>query len=723
MGRASATDRASGVPRRTETARGPGRYARRLHDLLAAVIADSGAHIGALYLLDEDHQVLLMEAEQGFPITVARAWSRVRLHGPLPAAVAVRDRRLVWLPNQEELARRYPEAALALPYHFAMVAAPVHSGDADWGAVLLAWPQGHEELTAERRQMVERACTRMGSVLREAALVGQRVQPHLQPRVLTPSKRRTLDPDAGQAALDCLSGLPEGYAVLDLEGRVTFLTPQAADLLGHPPARLIGMRPWEALPWLHTPEYEDRYREAVISHEPTSFTARTPGGQWLAFQLYPTPSGLSVRIMPTTMARDPGHVMPDPVLIGGRRAGASTLYGMLQLASTLSQAATVQEVVDLVADQVLPVFNAQSLSIVTAESGRMVLLGSRGARPGSVELFNRWATTGATAAGAPANAEEPVFYATRQELRKIYPPVDEDPICACAALPLKTSQRTLGTLVIGYDRPHHFTADERATLTSLAGLVAQALDRAKLYDAKHRLAQSLQASLLPRRLPRIEGLEVAARYLPATLGMDIGGDFYDMVKLGDGCAAAVIGDVQGHDPTAAALMGQARTAIHAYATSGADPGEVLAHTNRLLIDLTPNRFTSCLYVNVDLREQVMHVASAGHLPALLLSNDGTTQLIEPAPGLLLGIDPHATYEPIQVPLPPGATLALYTDGLVEAPGVLLDDAIEDLSHLLARYGHRPLPELADTLIKPASSVEQRVDDIALFLLRSCPGSS
>lgn len=700
------------------SATSPRRDARYLHDLLILAMSETGAHLGSLYLLDEDKRVLLMDAWQGIPTAIAKAWSRVRVTEPTPVAVALRERRLVWMADQEELARTFPGAALALPYRFALAAAPIRAGDADWGAVLLAWPSEQAELAEERRHTIERTCEQMGTALHEAHLSGVPVKPGGRPRMLSPYRRRFIDPDAGLAALDCLNGLPEGYLALDLDGRITFLTAPATELLGESPSQLIGERPWEALPWLNTPEYEDRYRAAVISQQTTSFTARRPSGQWLAFQLYPAPQGISVRVTPSTMARDPDHLIPDPVLASGRRMEASALYGMLRLATTLTQAATVQEVVDLVADHTLPVLNAQVLAIVSAESGRLVLLGSQGANQERIDRFNEWSTTASAPEGAPADAREPAFYASRRELRTVYPLAVDDPLSACAALPLTTPRRTLGTLVIGYDRPHHFTAEERATLTSLAGLVAQALDRARLYDIKAKLAQSLQARLLPSRLPHVEGLETAARYLPATRGMDIGGDFYDLMQLGDGCAAAVIGDVQGHDPTAAALMGQVRTAIHAYTAAGADPGEVLAQTNRLLVDLSPNRFTSCLYFTVDVGRQLLEVANAGHLPALLHHPGGAVQLIEPEPGLLLGIEPETEYKSIHVALPPGATLVLYTDGMVEVPGTLLDDSIADLILRLTRHAEHPLEELADALIEPMAIVEHRLDDTALLLLRS-----
>ncbi|WP_158791300.1 PP2C family protein-serine/threonine phosphatase, partial [Streptomyces sp. NRRL WC-3549] len=134
----------------------------------------------------------------------------------------------------------------------------------------------------------------------------------------------------------------------------------------------------------------------------------------------------------------------------------------------------------------------------------------------------------------------------------------------------------------------------------------------QLYDTKDRLAHSLQAHLLPHTLPRIAGLDIAARYLPATRGMGIGGDFYDVIRLDATTAAAAIGDVQGHNVNAAALMGQVRTAVHA--SAGAPPDEVLARTNRLLADLDPGLFTSCLYVHLDLAGNRARLATAGHPP-------------------------------------------------------------------------------------------------------------
>jgi serine phosphatase RsbU (regulator of sigma subunit) len=316
----------------------------------------------------------------------------------------------------------------------------------------------------------------------------------------------------------------------------------------------------------------------------------------------------------------------------------------------------------------------------------------------------------------------PLFFDSRQELRAVYPAsadIDDGSMAAWAFLPLKASGHPIGLCVLGYDHPHAFTSHERTILTAISALIAQALDRARRYDAEHLLAHGLQARLLPRTLPKIAGLEVAARYLPATHGMDIGGDFYDLIRLGDREVAAVIGDVQGHDVSAAGLMGQVRTAVHAYAVAGAAPGEVLARTNQLLADLDPELLTSCLYAHLDLARQRADLATAGHHPPLLRHPDLSTHVMDVPPGPLLAADPAAAYPTTEVALRPGTILAFYTDGLIETPGSDIDSNIAKLTVALSQ-AHQPLDGIVDTLLAHAQPTGDHADDTALLLLRIPP---
>ncbi|MEV0197695.1 SpoIIE family protein phosphatase [Nonomuraea sp. NPDC050691] len=688
-----------------------------LDELLAHAVGGTGAHMGALYLLTPDGDTLRMESTIGLPTPIASQWSRLRLDSRIPGSVAVRERRLVWVPGQEEMARHYPDAALTLPYPFSLAAAPICIGEDCWGALVLLWPAPHApELSPQERDVMELDCRRMGILLRRAAETGHPVVPGERPRPLAVGRDAEADPEEALAALDYVNRLPEGCCALDMDGRVTFITETAAGLLGGKVSELLGARPWEVLPWLRDPVFEANYRAAALSNQVTAFTAANPRGERLAFELHSDPSGISVRIVPV-----PGPVLQEPQADTGhliRPIRADTLYNLVHLASTLTRAVTVQDVVDLVTEQVIVLCDAQGMAILLAENGRMLVVGSHNYEPEVIDHFDGLPLTAHSASQHVMLTGEAAFFGNWEELAARHPDAVAQPgMAAWAVLPLIASDRPIGTVVLSYEHAHVFTADERATLTSLAGLVAQALERARLYDVKHHLAEALQASLLPSALPSVPRLDVAARYLPATRGMDIGGDFYDLIRLDESTAAAVIGDVQGHDMTAAALMGQVRTAIHAHATAGASPGEVLFHTNRLLIDLAPDLFTSCLYVNLDLERHVACLASAGHLPPLLLRPGTPAEIADMPAGLLLGLDPDADYPTMELPLPPGSMLALYTDGLIEAPGIDIGEGMEALGRRLTRCSGRPLAMVAQTLIDHALDVQQRTDDIALLLLK------
>ncbi|MEU1256047.1 SpoIIE family protein phosphatase [Streptomyces chartreusis] len=687
-------------------------------DALDAAFAETmrrtGASIGALYLLAPDGNLLCLDVLSGVPVEFASPWTRVPLASPAPVADAVREDRLVWIGSQEEMVRCYPRTAMALPYPLALVAAPV-TGARRWGSLLLMWPATRPPyMTQRERGNINSSCRRLARLLEEAAERGGARR--ARPRAVSAGTGRGAAPEP--AVADFVDRLPGGSCALDLEGRITYVSSGACELLGREAGQLLGTLPWQSVRWLDDPACEDSYRAAVISREPVSFSACRPPNHWLDIHLYPDASGISARIVP---AGAPGPPSPAP-----RRttptavpARAGRLYQLTHLAAGLTEVVGVQDVVDLVADQIMPAFGAQGLVLSTAEAGRLRITGHRGYPAETIRRLDGLPLdTTFTPAGQALGSGIPAFFANPEEMRRTYP---EAPVVsgkkAWAFLPLIISSRPVGVCILSYDSPHEFPAEERAVLTSLAGLIAQAFDRARLYDVKHDLAHGLQQALLPRGLPTLDPLRVAARYLPATRGMEIGGDFYDLIRLGADAAAAVIGDVQGHNVAAAALMGQVRTAVHAHATLGTPPDQVLHRTNRLLADLAPDLFTSCLYVHLDFARERVSLASAGHPPPLLRIADGDTRAVVVPPGPLLGVDPDAVFPLVEIPLTRGMLLALYTDGLVERPGTDLEDAITRLAQHLADADDRDLDGLIDTLLSKAETTAQRIDDIALLVLQ------
>ncbi|MFF3767835.1 SpoIIE family protein phosphatase [Streptomyces sp. NPDC001922] len=528
-----------------------------------------------------------------------------------------------------------------------------------------------------------------------------------------------VDAGTGTTAAEAAERLPDGVFSMDQDGRVTYTNHRCEQLLRHSREELLGRHPWEVLHWLSDPSYEDRYRAAMLSQEPASFLARHPDGGWLGFILYPDASGLTGRVFPTAPPLDeaPDDRFPEPdaqvaAPVALRRPGA--LYHVVHMASVLTEAVTVREVCIAVADQLLPAFGGQELALYVIRDGRMHLAWESGYPDGFLEEFEGVPLDAHLPGVETLTSGVPIFFESPRRLSAAYPGISLDRMHAWAFLPLIASGHPVGSCILGYDAPHTFTADERAALTALGGLVAQAMERARLYDAEFTLARGLQDALLPHRLPPVEGLRTAGRYLPGTQGMEIGGDWYDVIVTGRG-VALVIGDVEGHNVAAAAVMGQLRSAVNAFATSDSTPVEVLSRTNRLLADLDAGVFATCCYIELDPATGRAHAVRAGHPPPLLRHPDGRTEQLQLAGGTLLGVDPDATYPVNELELPRGSVLALYTDGLVEQPGVDIDQGVEAVLSCLARTPPDSLEHLADLLVRQARRAPDRPDDVALLL--------
>ncbi|WP_327692192.1 MULTISPECIES: SpoIIE family protein phosphatase [unclassified Streptomyces] len=684
---------------------------------LASMMDDVHAHSGAVYLLAPREPVLEMAVMAGLPRAFAAPWERVGLSAPIPVAEAVRTRRLVWVGGEEEMARRYPRIAVVLPYPFALAALPVATESTAYGAVFVTWPGAHPpELSERERDHLTAACDRLAIRL-ERALEDSLPLLHEPDLLGVPPVGGAAGTLGTVEAARMVARLPYGLCSLDLHGRVCFANAAAAELIGLPVSKLLGTQLWASVPWLNDPVYEDRYRAALLSQHTTSFVAVRPPGNWLSFRMYPSTTGLSVRVTRARAVAEMNRAGPQP---GDAPARLVTISQVLTLAGALTEAVGVQDVVQLVANEVAPAAGSQALVVLGSRAGRLHVLGHHGYPDASVvERFDGLPLSEPTPGTNALNTGVPAFFDSREQLERVYRSrlATPDGFEAWAYLPLIASGRPVGTCVLAYAEPHPFPADERAVLTSLGGLIAQALERALLYDAKHQLAHGLQAALLPHSLPTLPGIDAASRYLPATDGMEIGGDFYDLVPT-QGVAAAVIGDVQGHNVTAAGLMGQIRTAVRAYTTVGQAPEEVMRSTNRLLIDLGAELFASCLYLRLDPARGRAVMARAGHPPPLLRRPDGRVRVLDLAGGPLLGIDASAVYPTTQVDLAPGSVLALYTDGLIESPGIDIEDALAGLGQRLAEAGELPLDELADYLVQHSAAARERLDDVALLLLRA-----
>ncbi|MEV6077457.1 SpoIIE family protein phosphatase [Streptomyces sp. NPDC052069] len=321
---------------------------------------------------------------------------------------------------------------------------------------------------------------------------------------------------------------------------------------------------------------------------------------------------------------------------------------------------------------------------------------------------------------------QPLFITSLSSLTQRYPLLEPHVgklgFRAAAYLPLVAQARPLGGLALFYRERTVFPPDERILCLGLAAIVAQSLQRATLFDEEREFATGLQSAMLPRRIQDIEGGEIAVRYHAAWSGRQVGGDWYDVIALPKNRFGVVVGDVQGHDTHAAAIMGQLRIALRAYAAEGHAPSTVLARASRFLAELDTDRFATCTYAQVDLASGAVRVVRAGHFGPLIRHTDGRVGSPQVRGGLPLGISTDFQDEEFpetRLDLVPGETLVLFTDGLVEEPRTDIDTGVAALVHELSA-GPVGAEALADHLSDRLWERWGSGDDVALLVLRRSP---
>ncbi|MBV7698219.1 SpoIIE family protein phosphatase [Streptomyces sp. TRM70350] len=409
---------------------------------------------------------------------------------------------------------------------------------------------------------------------------------------------------------------------------------------------------------------------------------------------------------------------------------------LLDAGRALAEARSTAEVLRVAAGLSMPGFSPDGLAVFGVEGDRLTIIGHHGHRPGDEGPFSHMALATDYPAAEVVRTGRAVYLSSPEHYKARYPltwPLAEQfGRQSWAFLPLTVAGRTMGAWMAAFAYPVAFTPDERSVLTTVARMLAQALTRAGAAESQRELTDGLQRSMMPTLGPEIPGMSVAARYIPTGGGLQVGGDWYDMIPLPSGRIALVIGDVQGHDVRAAGLMGQLRIALRAYASEGHRPDAVLSRASRFLHgisttdeDPTDLRFATCLYVEADPETGVLDIARAGHPDPAIRMADGTVLKRPTAGGLPLGIDPDADYPTTQLVLEPGETMLICTDGLIETGGHDLETGWVRIRTILEEH-KGDLEELADSLVQavhgPSSHhttgplADRREDDIAVLLL-------
>ncbi|TDQ48220.1 SpoIIE family protein phosphatase [Actinorugispora endophytica] len=287
---------------------------------------------------------------------------------------------------------------------------------------------------------------------------------------------------------------------------------------------------------------------------------------------------------------------------------------------------------------------------------------------------------------------------------------------AWVALPLMSAGRPIGALRFSFQEPREVSEDEKTFLEALAGQCALALERALLYEREHSTAEALQKSLLPEDLPEVQGIRLAKLYNPGTKYVQVGGDWYDAFRLPDGRISGVLGDVMGKGIKAATGMSRVRNALRALAFSMPEPADVLTGLDNMFgATESDDQITTLIYFVLEPGSGHGYLANAGHLPPLLIAPDGEPSLLETDPSTPLGMPLPREHHKFFVP--PGNTLVLYSDGLVEnrrrSAGAGLEELVTVASQAPAEVVGDPQKILKYLVERMLAGYEQD-DDVTLL---------
>ncbi|MFI9255332.1 SpoIIE family protein phosphatase [Streptomyces sp. NPDC053069] len=559
-------------------------------------------------------------------------------------------------------------------------------------------------------------------------------------------------PDGPQEAVaTALDALGTGAYLTDEQGFIVAVNARGEELLARPASDLVGQ---DAHDLLHrtscgepVPRSQCRMRESVLG-------GRTEQGEeewlergdgtllpvaWLA-----TPCDIGIRPSATlflfhSTGRSGRPTQRPPA--GGRLSELERLALLAETTTLLTSTLDIHEALRRLINLVVPRIadwavidliserdEVSRFAVAHAEGGTVVfredLQGPMPPVPQESPMPLSRALRGVTSSFAgPEIYQGPPDSGIAVEQRRLF---EATGMHSAIVVPLRSLHDVLGALTLGRaDQPERFTAREVALLEDIARRASLGLENARLYQRQRKVAETMQRHLLPK-LPRTPGRSMTARYLPAPDASEVGGDWYDAFTLPDGATALAIGDVVGHDLDAAAGMAQLRNMLRAYAVSQQKPpSKIVEWLDRATLDIAEVSMATLVFARMSENgagQCELSWTNAGHPPPLLVTHEGIARYLTDGHGILLGVTPDQVRPDATTELPPGATLLLYTDGLIESPNHTLDEGLNRLRRHAASLAHRPLESFTNELLARARPPDND-DDVALLAVRHGPDSS
>jgi serine/threonine-protein kinase RsbW len=402
--------------------------------------------------------------------------------------------------------------------------------------------------------------------------------------------------------------------------------------------------------------------------------------------------------------------------------------GRLQsLTAALAASLVPADVAAIVREQGIGTAGADAVAVhLVSDSGdTLELEGASGVEATSLERLGRLPLERDGALATAFSRGRASFHPSLETLQPDDPlraSLEAEGLISVALFPLGASRRVHGVLLLGWRSAQALEPEDRAFAGTFASQSGQALDRAIRYESERTIAETLQQSVLPQALPEVEGVTFAARYLPGEAGVDVGGDWYDAFVLADGRVALVVGDVVGKGVQAAATMGQLRNSLRAFASEHDDPGEVVRRLSGMVDALSEAPFATLAYLVVDLQTRRCRYVVAGHPPPLVVHATGTAEYLDGGRSLPLGVDGDAPVDVAETTLEAGATIVLYTDGLVERRDASLDVGLELVRKTAGSVKASP-DTLIDHVLRGVFDDVEREDDVAMLVVRLEPLSA
>jgi serine phosphatase RsbU (regulator of sigma subunit)/CHASE3 domain sensor protein len=415
--------------------------------------------------------------------------------------------------------------------------------------------------------------------------------------------------------------------------------------------------------------------------------------------------------------------------VTARRRAESGRQRLQDATSALASAVSVADVAAVAVEQAGRALEASTAVLLTldADRGRLEIVTDSGLSGSARTRWGRLPLSEPMPATDAARTAQGIFISNEAALLERYPALEGTPYPragAYASLPLVAYGRTLGVLSFGFARSVAFDEDERALLTALAAQTAIAMARAELYEREHTVSQTLQASLLPRALPAVPGIDLAGRLESGAKGVEVGGDFYDAFALDGGAWGVAIGDVCGKGVDAAALTALARHSVRAAAHAYDSPAAVLNALNRAVIDESrAGQFLTAIFARLAPRGDGrpgfrLALACGGHPPPVVIDAEGVPRALE-CTGTLLGVIDDPKIVDTEIDLEPGDTLLLYTDGLTEASAPERTLSTPEVAELLAAVRGETAAQTAEGCLSSAIAAGGGVtrDDIAVLVVQ------